>query len=534
MISTKAQHDENSAAPSMHKPSLEAADRSNVVNTPDLAEPDRHSQPHIPENEIEDVAGENVLPKASPKAVQKGADSDDDGGDVAQQNGSHQKPPQNPLPRRLKAISRPSALGESLSQTFEEPARHHAQDFRVNPGQWRLGQKIGQGKFGEVFVALCEDTGSLIAVKVISLPGGSSELTSLFREVDLMRSLRHENIVSYFGAEVCEQERSLCIFQQWVPGGSIASLLKKFGPFREQVVRKYSRQLLMGLRYLHANKIIHRDIKGANILVDVTGVVKLADFGTSKRLEINDELMQETMQHGTMKGTPYFMAPEVIMRQKYGRKADIWSLGGAVMEMATGDPPWKSLQMRNPIELFRFIHTHTNPPNIDNSLSLELRLFLERCFIRIPKDRPSAKLLLKDRFVSEDWSPLYQVSPSIDIDKCSEYEAVKILKNIAASGKGQDDDDVNSSNGRHHGSDPPFSAGTPEQAKTPTRAGENRGSPRQGDARRNSGGVAGYFRSDHRASGQISEMNGSPKNGDIDNSGKNNKGFKFSLWKKKK
>ncbi|CAM9518502.1 unnamed protein product, partial [Heterosigma akashiwo] len=247
-----------------------------------------------------------------------------------------------------------------------------------------------------------------------------------------MRSLRHPNIVSYFGAEVSEEECSLCIFQQWVPGGSVASLLKKFGPFREHVVRKYTKQLLKGLRYLHNNKIIHRDIKGANILVDVTGVVKLADFGTSKRLEISDELMQETMAHGTMKGTPYFMAPEVIMRQKYGRKADIWSLGGAVMEMATGDPPWKSLQMRNPIELFRFIHTHTHPPNIDFSLSLPLRLFLERCFIRNPKERPSAKALLKDRFVSDEWSPLMKVPAAIDLDKMQEEEALNVMKNITA------------------------------------------------------------------------------------------------------
>mmetsp|Transcript_1964 Transcript_1964/g.2686 ORF Transcript_1964/g.2686 Transcript_1964/m.2686 type:complete len:587 (-) Transcript_1964:343-2103(-) len=432
----------------------------------ELSEPDGHSQPFFPSDEqqfnIPEVAKHDESGEDYDKASRG---SENSGKEVCTHCGQalYQKPNQN---MRLKPLNVKG--GESASASMESTLTNNP-DFRVQAGQWKLGQKIGQGKFGEVYVGLCEDTGQLIAIKVISLPGQQSELVSLYREVDLMRSLRHDNIVSYFGAEVSEEECSLCIFQQWVPGGSIASLLKKFGPFREHVVRKYTKQLLRGLRYLHANKIIHRDIKGANILVDVSGRVKLADFGTSKRMEINDEMIEETMQHGTMKGTPYFMAPEVIMRQKYGRKADIWSLGGAVMEMATGDPPWKSLQMRNPIELFRFIHTHTHPPNIDGSLSLELRLFLERCFIRMPKERPSAKALLKDRFVSDAWSPLMNVPSTIDLDKCNESEAVNIMKNIT-SHKYQDDDASRYSKGSRR------SKGSRSKSSHANRGSGNRGS----------------------------------------------------------
>lgn len=122
-----------------------------------------------------------------------------------------------------------------------------------------------------------------------------------------MKNLRHDNIVQYLGT--MEEGSELNIFLEYVPGGSIAFILSKFGSFSEPLVKRYTRQILLGLEYLHSHHIIHRDIKGANILVDNAGVVKLADFGASKKMEA---LMTTTGGYNSLKGTPYWMAPEVI------------------------------------------------------------------------------------------------------------------------------------------------------------------------------------------------------------------------------
>ena len=141
----------------------------------------------------------------------------------------------------------------------------------------------------------------------------------------------------------------LYIFQEWIPGGSIANLLDKFGPFSNSVVRKYLLQLLRGLDYLHTDGIVHRDIKGGNILVDDRGEVKLADFGASRSIENSGTMIS------SMKGTPYFMAPEVYEERYDGRKADIWSFGGVALQMISGEQHWKSCFFKNPMMLFLHI-----------------------------------------------------------------------------------------------------------------------------------------------------------------------------------
>lgn len=111
-------------------------------------------------------------------------------------------------------------------------------------------------------------------------------------------------------------------------------MIQKFGALKEAVVKKYTKQILNGLRYLHYNEVIHRDLKAANVLVDRAGVCKLSDFGTAK---IVSEMGSES---NSLKGTVNWMAPEVIQQLKYGRYADIWSLGCTVYEMVTGKAPW--------------------------------------------------------------------------------------------------------------------------------------------------------------------------------------------------
>lgn len=136
--------------------------------------------------------------------------------------------------------------------------------------RWKRGALIGNGAYGDVYLALCESDGSLMAVKCLSIHERNSNMDrmvgAILSEIETLRSLNHSNIVQYRGTEISDDE--LHIFMDYVPGGSIASLLKKFGPFPEPLIAVYMKQILDGLAYLHKNKVIHRDLKGANILVD--------------------------------------------------------------------------------------------------------------------------------------------------------------------------------------------------------------------------------------------------------------------------
>jgi mitogen-activated protein kinase kinase kinase ANP1 len=129
-------------------------------------------------------------------------------------------------------------------------------------------------------------------------------------EVALMRKLEHPNIVRYLGTS--RDDEMLNIFMEYVPGGSISSLISRFGKFSETVVRVYTKQILAGLVYLHEHQIIHRDVKGANILVDNAGRVKLADFGASMEAILSNSSNGDRALR-SMKGTPFYMAPEGIL-----------------------------------------------------------------------------------------------------------------------------------------------------------------------------------------------------------------------------
>lgn len=129
-----------------------------------------------------------------------------------------------------------------------------------------LGNMLGSGTFGKVFKALNMRTGSLFAVKKLVLDGApQSQVAALQREISVLQKLKHENIVRYLGTE--RAKRVLCIFLEYVPGGSVSSMLSEFGAFPESLIRRYTKQILRGVWYLHSRNIVHRDIKGANVRV---------------------------------------------------------------------------------------------------------------------------------------------------------------------------------------------------------------------------------------------------------------------------
>ncbi|XP_058051880.1 mitogen-activated protein kinase kinase kinase 2 isoform X1 [Ahaetulla prasina] len=263
------------------------------------------------------------------------------------------------------------------------------------PTNWVLGKPLGQGAFGRVYLCYDADTGRELAVKQVEFdpdsPETSKEVNALECEIQLLKNLLHERIVQYYGCLRDHPEGTLSIFMEYMPGGSIKDQLKAYGALTENVTRKYTRQILEGVHYLHSNMIVHRDIKGANILRDSAGNVKLGDFGASKRLQTIC-LSGTGMKSAT--GTPYWMSPEVISGEGYGRKADIWSVGCTVVEMLTEKPPWAEFEAMAAI--FKIATQPTNP-QLPPHVSDHGRDFLKRIFTEA-KLRPSADELLRHTF----------------------------------------------------------------------------------------------------------------------------------------
>ena len=267
----------------------------------------------------------------------------------------------------------------------------------IRERQWSLGDKIGSGSFGEVYQGM-NHQGRLFAVKQLHIAGQRNVVDELANEIQLMRDYIHPNIVGYLGAEVDEQQGVVNIFQEWVPGGSLAHLLKRFGAFNEHVVANYTRQILSGLHFLHTNGIIHRDIKGGNVLVDESGSVKLADFGASTKVNAFDRT-QETI---SFKGTPYFMAPEVLGQSKYGRKGDIWAVGCTMIQMLTAQPPWKDRNLTGLVQLHILMMDWKGPPTYpSHEVSSECNVCIESCFAKDEIDRPTAHDLLQSPFLRQ-------------------------------------------------------------------------------------------------------------------------------------
>ncbi|KAI3448305.1 hypothetical protein Pfo_004970 [Paulownia fortunei] len=263
--------------------------------------------------------------------------------------------------------------------------------FRFNIMSWQKGDFLGSGSFGTVYEGFTDD-GFFFAVKEVSLldqgSQGQQSIYQLEQEISLLKQFQHENIVRYLGTD--KDDAKLYIFLELVTKGSLAKLYEKY-QLRDSQVSAYTRQILSGLNYLHCRNVVHRDIKCANILVDVSGSVKLADFGLAKATKLNDIK--------SCKGTPFWMAPEVVNHKNhgYGRAADIWSLGCTVLEMLTGQIPYSHLEGMQ--ALFR-IGRGELPP-IPNILSRDAQDFILKCLQVNPDDRPTAAQLLEHPFVKK-------------------------------------------------------------------------------------------------------------------------------------
>ncbi|KAH9578151.1 Protein kinase domain [Trypanosoma melophagium] len=264
---------------------------------------------------------------------------------------------------------------------------------------WRQLKIIGKGSFGAVYEALLV-SGRTVCCKVIELGSLSSreEMEKLRNEIALMKRLHHPNIVQYYGSQEEREKCTLNIFMEFVSGGSLNTFVKKFKTIPLPTVRQWTYQMLCGVKYLHDCGIVHRDIKGDNVLVSLDGIIKLADFGCSKAI---DDVCSKTHGCQTMVGTPYWMAPEVIKCEVggYGMKSDIWSIGCTVVEMITGKPPWPECNSMW-AAVYKIAHSTGLPTEIPKDLDPQLMNFLELCFERDPRLRPTAEQLLQHPFLA--------------------------------------------------------------------------------------------------------------------------------------
>ncbi|KAJ8618840.1 hypothetical protein MRB53_015026 [Persea americana] len=260
--------------------------------------------------------------------------------------------------------------------------------------RWKKGRLLGRGTFGHVYAGFNSESGQMGAIKevrVISDDQNSKEsLRQLNQEITLLSQLSHPNIVQYYGSELAED--TLSVYLEIVSGGSIHKLLQDYGPLKESVIQNYTAQILSGLAYLHERDTVHRDIKGANILVDSNGEIKLADFGMAKHITSCTSVL-------SFKGSPYWMAPEVIMNfNGYNLAVDIWSLGCTILEMATSKPPWS--QYEGVAAIFK-IGNSKDIPEIPDHISDDGKNFLKLCLQRDPSARPTAAQLLEHPFVRD-------------------------------------------------------------------------------------------------------------------------------------
>eukprot|EP01084_Bolivina_argentea_P179730 310547_1 len=270
-------------------------------------------------------------------------------------------------------------------------------------------QPLGEGAYGMVYKALDKRDGELVAIKIMPL---EVEAGSMEKEIQLLRSCKSPYIVNFCGAYI--KDDNIWLAMEYCGAGAVLDLMRVTGKnLTEKQIQIVMRESLKGLEYLHSKKLVHRDIKAGNVLLNHKGACKLADFGVAKDTNNPNDYAKTTI------GTPYWMAPEVFGKGKYNTKADIWSLGITAIEMATGKPPHAD---KAPLQVIFLIPKRDAPnlPEDEDHWSDDFRDFISSCLIKDPLKRPTAKELQQHTWIKnagnisilQSW--VYQTMPLLD------------------------------------------------------------------------------------------------------------------------
>ena len=296
-----------------------------------------------------------------------------------------------------------------------------------------VGEVIGRGAMGVVYRGALHATGQQLAVKVVAIdredPGAVIHCSELENELTILQGLDHPRIVRFLGHErlgdwiegkAAEDEggvklqtwqtrrgseqlgappvlERLVIFCEYMPGGSLAAFVRNFGPIKElHLLAFYTKQILEGIKYLHDERVTHRDVKGDNILFDLQGFLKLADFGCARKIDLSPA--GSTLVMKTMKGSLPFMAPEILIGDGYGRPADIYAPGCVVIEMITGKHPWGGFD--NLMQAMYKIAMSDKGMDLPEDISIDARNFISKCVAKDPKERGTAGELLLHPFIT--------------------------------------------------------------------------------------------------------------------------------------
>lgn len=250
-----------------------------------------------------------------------------------------------------------------------------------------LLEKIGEGAYGAVYKAMHKESGQLLAIKQVPV---DSDLQDIIKEISIMQQCDSQYVVKYYGSYF--KNTDLWIVMEYCGAGSVSDIMRIINrPLKEEEIAIVLQYALKGLEYLHFKRKIHRDIKAGNILLNLEGHAKLADFGVAGQLT-------DTMaKRNTVIGTPFWMAPEVIQEVGYDCLADVWSLGITALEIAEGRPPYADV---HPMRAIFMIPTKP-PPTLKQpeNFSNEFSDFISRCLVKNPEERPSATNLSHHKFI---------------------------------------------------------------------------------------------------------------------------------------
>ncbi|KAJ4392224.1 Protein kinase [Gnomoniopsis smithogilvyi] len=270
-------------------------------------------------------------------------------------------------------------------------------------------KKIGQGASGSVYVAKVRNQNKPVAIKQMDL-AHQPRKELIVNEIMVMKDSQHENIVNFLDAFLRNGDSELWVVMEYMEGGALTDVIDNNPVITEEQISTICLETCRGLEHLHAQNIIHRDIKSDNVLLDANGQVKITDFGFCAKLT------ETKSKRATMVGTPYWMAPEVVKQKEYGPKVDIWSLGIMAIEMIESEPPYLN---EEPLKALYLIATNGTPRlKKPEKLSKELKAFLSVCLCVDVKSRASARELLEHDFLKHG-CPVPQLSELLSFKKHS-------------------------------------------------------------------------------------------------------------------